>query len=62
MNKAAEEIRTLYIEFSNNHFQLIDNTIDTVRKKVLVLWEKTRENINNYIYTSLNNIFADKFK
>ncbi len=62
MNNAAKEIRTLYIEFSNSHSKLIDNTIDTVRKQVLVLWEKTRENINKYIYTSLNKIFAEKFK
>ena len=62
MNNAAKEIRTLYIEFSNSHSKLIDNTIDTVRKQVLVLWEKTRENINKYIYTSLNKIFAIQLK
>ena len=33
MNKFTQEIRTLYIEFSNNHSQLIDNIFDTIRKK-----------------------------
>ena len=62
MNKAAQEIRIWDIEFSNNHSQLIDNTIETVRKQVLFLWEKIRENINKFIYISLNIIFAEKFK
>ena len=62
MNKAAQEIRIWDIEFSNNHSQLIDNTIETVRKQVLFLWEKTRENINKYIYSSLNKIFCWKIQ
>ena len=54
--------KELYIEFSNNYSQVIYNIINTVRKQVLVLWEKSRENINNNIHTSLNKIFCWKIQ